>query len=132
MDFPNVSFQTYVEKRLEGAILFQAQGTVDQFLDCDECDLQMRVRDNRAISIDEHIKGIVHSAVDMLIETDVDTVGLVTFNRDKMIEVAEQIAKRDHMEAFLASCALMLHGYKISPLTHTMLMDNMRGLYTEV
>ena len=108
------NMQEYLEKRLIEAVQHHAAGQVDIVYDSEECDLPMRFNDYKGESIEQTIDGFIHTAVDFFVENDMQTDGLISFNKDKILELTRELVKNDKVtQAFCAQCALLLRGYQV-------------------
>lgn len=131
MNAHSTSFQQFLEERIKAALFHQAQVQVEIALDVEECDLPRRIKAMRDLTIEECISGMVQMSVDYLIDNDVEPDGVIKLDREKMIQVAERIAAEATTSAFLAQCALIMRGYKLSRQTHTLLVQHIGLTYTE-
>lgn len=108
------SLQEYLEKRILDCVQNHAAGQVEMTYDVEDCDLPMRFNDYKGETIEKTIDNIILIAMEFLLENDIMTPNLVTFNKDKIVELARDLVKNDQpVQAYLAQCALLLRGYQV-------------------
>ena len=126
------NMQEYLEKRLIEAVQHHAAGQVDIVYDSAECALPMRFNDYKGESIEQTIDGFIHTAVDFFVETDMQTDGLISFNKDKILELTRELVKTDKVtQAFCAQCALLLRGYQIGARSYGRVSTSLNHIVRE-
>lgn len=123
----STTMQTYLESRLVDVVMEHAAGVVDMHYDCEDADIQMRIKDNKAHSIDETVTSFIQMGVDFFIDNDMATAGIVSFDRAKLTEMATNLINNPVHRAFLAQCALMLQGYQVGAKSMNMLAQYAGG-----